>query len=318
MDELLLFSLQVIYGVCALGLATYSLHAVWLVWHARRSKTAGDAVPADEWPPVTIQLPIYNERHVAERLLDACARQDYPLDRLQIQVLDDSDDDTCSIVDRRAAFWRAQGRAVDVVRRQSRQGHKAGALAHALPSAHGDYIAIFDADFAPEPDFLRRMIPSFLTDDADKVGFVQARWGHLNRDYSILTRSQALALDGHFAIEQDGRLTAGCMIGFNGSAGIWRKACIIDSAVGGWQADTLCEDLDLSYRAQLAGWRPLYRNDVDVPAEIPPQLNAYKRQQYRWAKGSIQTLRKLGASGRARATANWPRESRPWCIWATT
>ncbi|MBW7881170.1 MAG: glycosyltransferase [Caldilineaceae bacterium] len=296
MHHWLLLALQTIYGLCAIGLALYSLHAAWLVWQARRC-TAQPSPPSlvpSRWPIVTVQLPIYNERHVIERLIDACARLDYPTDRLQIQVLDDSTDDTRSLIDRRVAYWRAGGVDIEVVRRPTRAGFKAGALAYALPHAKGEFIAIFDADFRPEPDFLRHTIPAFLAPAAARVAFVQARWGHLNRDYSPLTRSQALALDGHFAIEQDGRQVAGFMLGFNGSAGVWRRACLEDPAVGGWQDDTLCEDLDLSYRAQLAGWRPVYLNDVVAPAEIPPQLNAYKRQQFRWAKGSIQTLRKVG------------------------
>jgi cellulose synthase/poly-beta-1,6-N-acetylglucosamine synthase-like glycosyltransferase len=295
MHDWFLLALQLIYGICALGLASYSLHAAWLVWQARRSKATPAAPLPRQWPVVTIQLPIYNERHVIERLIDACARQDYPPECLQIQVLDDSDDETRYLVDRRCAYWQRAGRRIEVVRRTGRSGFKAGALAHALPLVEGELIAIFDADFQPAPDFLRRMVPHLLAPGAEDVGFVQARWGHLNRDYSPITRSQALALDGHFAIEQDGRQAAGCMIGFNGSGGIWRRACIEDPAVGGWHQDTLCEDLDLSYRAQLAGWRPLYLNDIVAPAEVPPQLNAYKRQQFRWAKGSMQTLRKLGA-----------------------
>jgi hypothetical protein len=231
---------------------------------------------------------------VVERLIDACARLDYPAHLLQIQVLDDSTDDTVSIVNRRCAYWQSLGRQVEVVRRPTRAGFKAGALAHALPQGAGEFVAIFDADFQPPADFLRRTIPHFLTPGARRVGFVQARWGHVNRDYSAVTRSQALALDGHFVIEQDARFHAGYLIGFNGSAGVWRRACIEDADVGGWQEDTLCEDLDLSYRAQLAGWQPIYLNDVVAPAEIPPQVSAYKRQQFRWAKGSVQTLRKLG------------------------
>ena len=294
MQQWIVFLLQTVYCLCAIGLAGYSLHAVWLVWTARRCAPVPSAPYPPLWPAVTVQLPIYNERHVIERLIDACARQDYPHDSLQIQVLDDSDDETCGIVDRRVAFWQAHGRDIQVVRRNNRSGYKAGALAYALPLARGHFIAIFDADFQPPPDFLRRTIPHFLAPGAEHIGFVQGRWDHLNRDYSLLTHSQALALDGHFAIEQDARQAAGYMLGFNGSAGVWRRACIEDPAVGGWQQDTLCEDLDLSYRAQLGGWKPVYLNDVTAAAEIPPQLNAYKRQQFRWAKGSIQTLRKLG------------------------
>ncbi|MEZ4837483.1 MAG: glycosyltransferase, partial [Caldilineaceae bacterium] len=180
-----------------------------------------------------------------------------------------------------------------VTHRTVRSGYKAGALADALPLADGDFIAIFDADFVPYADFLKRTVTSFLGPHRRDVGFVQARWGHLNADYSALTRSQALALDGHFVVEQSARQTQGYPFGFNGSAGVWRRSCIEDRLVGGWQADTLCEDLDLSYRAQLAGWQPVYLPRVEAPAEVPPQLLAFKRQQFRWAKGSVQTLKKL-------------------------
>ena len=302
--------LQILYAVCVLGLAVYGFHALALTWVARRPIRQGDAAPAasaeqsarlpqtgdsdTDLPFVTIQLPIYNERHVIERLIEACVRQDYPRTRLEIQVLDDSSDQTRVLVLQTVQRWQEAGYNISAVHRADRSGYKAGALAHALPLAQGDFIALFDADFVPPPDFLRRTIPHFLAPDAARVGFVQARWDHLNRDYSPLTASQALALDGHFAVEQEGRQLAGFYFGFNGSAGVWRRACIEDPAVGGWQIDTLCEDLDLSYRAQMAGWQPRYVNDVTAPAEIPPQLSAFKRQQARWAKGSIQTLCKLG------------------------
>ncbi len=294
MQELIVLTLQFLYGLCALGLAVYSVHAAWLVWQVRKTPPQPSTPALATWPRVTVQLPIYNERHVAERLIEACVAFDYPHDRLQIQVIDDSTDDTAAIVDRSIAFWRAQGCDITAVRRPDRRGYKAGALAHALPSATGEFVAIFDADFRPAPNFLRTVIPHFFTPDAAQIGFVQTRWGHLNREYSPLTQSQALALDGHFAVEQAGRQAAGYFFGFNGSAGVWRRACLEDPQAGGWQEDTLCEDLDLSYRAQLAGWRPRYVNAIVAPAEIPPQLSAYKRQQARWAKGSIQTLRKLG------------------------
>ncbi|RME55355.1 MAG: glycosyltransferase, partial [Caldilineae bacterium] len=287
------------YTVSAVGLALYGLHALWLVLHlgpsspARRPALPPRPPADDSLPPVTVQLPVYNEQHVVLRLLDACARLDYPRDRLQIQVLDDSTDQTTALVQARAAYWRERGVDVTVLHRADRTGFKAGALAEALPQAKGELVAIFDADFQPPAHFLRRIAPLFIEPGAERLGFVQARWGHLNADYSALTRCQALALDGHFAVEQAARQQAGYPFGFNGSAGVWRRACIEDPAVGGWQADTLCEDLDLSYRAQLAGWRPRYLDDLEAPAEIPPQLLAFKRQQFRWAKGSIQTLRKL-------------------------
>lgn len=288
--------LQILYAVSVVGLAVYGFHALWMSWQVRKPppKPAAALPSLEEWPAVTIQLPIYNELHVVDQLIDACARQNYPRHRLQIQVLDDSTDQTSVMVQKRLDYWRAQGVAVQQVLRTDRTGFKAGALAHALPQASGDFIAIFDADFAPPSDFLRNIIPHFLAQGGEKLAFIQGRWEHLNRDYSPLTRSQALALDGHFAVEQAGRQAAGYFFGFNGSAGVWRRSCIEDPAVGGWQIDTLCEDLDLSYRAQMAGWQPLYLNHVGAPAEIPPQLGAFKRQQFRWAKGSIQTLRKLG------------------------
>jgi hypothetical protein len=196
---------------------------------------------------------------------------------------------------------------VVVVRRAQRSGFKAGALAHALKSARGDFIAIFDADFLPQPDFLQRVIPTFLREGNSDVAFVQARWAHINRNYSPLTRAQALALDGHFGVEQPARRAAGYAFGFNGSAGIWRRTTIESAAVGGWSADTLCEDLDLAYRAQLAGWRGDFVEQVAAPAEVPPQLVAFKRQQARWAQGSVQTLRKLG--GRV-WQSGWPLPKR--------
>ena len=303
MHDIAAFVLQFIYLVCVCGLAIYGLQAFWLtgqvLWRTQSAQhfAIQPRLPATlptVLPTVTIQLPIYNEQHVAERLIDACAQLNYPLDKLQIQVLDDSTDQTTALVQRRAQCWQARGWQISVLHRVDRSGYKAGALAAALPQASGEYIAIFDADFAPPPDFLLRALPPFFAEQGERIGFVQARWGHLNQDYSPLTRAQALALDGHFVVEQAGRQAAGYPFGFNGSAGIWRRACIADPAVGGWQTDTLCEDLDLSYRAQLAGWHPHYLDDLVAPAEIPPQLAAFKRQQFRWAKGSVQTLRKVG------------------------
>ncbi len=284
-----------IYIVCVLGLALYGFQAFWLTrQYLRSSHTRQRPAKPHRWPAVAVQLPIYNERHVAERIIRACCRLDYPRDRLLIQVLDDSDDATSALINRAALQAQEEGVRIEVVRRPTRQGYKAGALAYALAKTDAEFIAVFDADFEPPPNFLQRTVPQLLGSGNADIGFVQARWAHLNRDASFLTRSQALALDGHFVVEQGGRQAAGYAFGFNGSAGIWRRACIQDPSVGGWQTDTLCEDLDLSYRAQLAGWRGAYIDDVDAPAEIPPQLLAFKRQQYRWAKGSIQTLRKLG------------------------
>ena len=302
--------LQFFYVVSVVGLAIYGAQATWLTIQyliSKRPPITQSPNHQGDWPAVTIQLPIYNERHVVERLIDACANLDYPRDRLQIQILDDSTDQTTAIALRRAEFWRQQGCNIQLVQRADRSGYKAGALAHALPCATGDFIAIFDADFAPPADFLRRIIPTFMEPQGERIAFVQARWGHLNADYSPLTHCQALALDGHFVVEQGGRQAAGYAIGFNGSGGVWRRAAIVDQGVGGWQADTLCEDLDLSYRAQLAGWRYRYTNKIEAPAEVPPQLIAFKRQQFRWAKGSMQTLRKLGA---AVWQSEWPLPKR--------
>jgi hypothetical protein len=237
---------------------------------------------------VTVQLPIYNELHTVERLLTAVAALDYPRDRLEIQVLDDSTDVTRQVVADVVNRIRAQGVNMVHVTRGDRAGFKAGALAVGLTQARGELIAIFDADFMPPPDFLRRTVPHFAD---PRVGCVQTRWGHLNREYSLLTRTQALGVDGHFVVEQTARNRSGLFINFNGTAGVWRRRCIDDA--GGWEGDTLTEDLDLSYRAQLRGWRFVYLPQVVVPAELPAQITAFRRQQARWAQGSIQTAIKL-------------------------
>jgi cellulose synthase/poly-beta-1,6-N-acetylglucosamine synthase-like glycosyltransferase len=278
-----------LYVLVSLWLAIYSLHGLYLLLLYHRMKGPRPDPPApNPWPSVTVQLPIYNEFTTVERLLAAVVSLDYPHDRLQIQVLDDSTDETVHLVDRLVVFWQAAGVNIIHVRRDHRQGYKAGALAHGTSSASGDFIAIFDADFVPPPDFLKRCLPHFFD---PKVGCVQARWGHLNRDYSLLTRLQAMAIDAHFMVEQTARLNSGLLMNFNGSAGIWRKCCISDA--GGWQSRTLTEDFDLSYRAQLRGWRIDYLPDLVVPAELPVQMAAFKQQQARWARGSLQTARKL-------------------------
>jgi cellulose synthase/poly-beta-1,6-N-acetylglucosamine synthase-like glycosyltransferase len=244
--------------------------------------------PPGAWPVVTVQLPLYNERYVAARLIDAVAGLDYPRDRLEIQVLDDSTDDTAEIVASRVAYWQHRGFDVTHVRRSSRDGYKAGALANGLTFARGDLIAVFDADFVPDPTFLRRTVPH-LADG--RLGMVQARWAHLNAGDTWLTMAQSAFLDVHFSVEQTGRYAAGWLFHFNGTAGVWRRECI--ESAGGWLADTLTEDLDLSYRAQLAGWRFRYLEDIGVPAELPATMAAWRRQQFRWTKGTTETARKL-------------------------
>jgi cellulose synthase/poly-beta-1,6-N-acetylglucosamine synthase-like glycosyltransferase len=274
-------------------LALYGLHRLVLVWVWWRTRNRGASAPPPprEWPVVTVQLPLYNELYVAERLIEAVCRLDYPRDRLEIQVLDDSTDETRDVVARVVARARDEGLDVHHLHRIDRAGYKAGALAEGLSRAAGKLVAVFDADFVPHPDFLRRTVPHFVGPEAAGVGMVQARWDHLNRGYSLLTRVQALMLDGHFLIEHAARNRGGCFFNFNGTAGVWRRRAIEDA--GGWQADTLTEDLDLSYRAQLAGWRFLYLPEVGVPSELPVDVNGFKGQQHRWAKGSIQTGRKL-------------------------
>ncbi len=243
----------------------------------------------DRLPPVTVQLPIYNERYVVERLIDATARLDYPRHLLEIQVLDDSTDDTAGLAAAKVAEHRAAGLDIVHVRRSNREGFKGGALQEGLRRARGEFVAIFDADFVPPPNFIMDTLPFFQQDD--RLGAVQGRWGHINRDYSPLTAAQAIGIDGHFGIEQPARAWSNLFMNFNGTAGIWRSSAIIDA--GGWQSDTLTEDLDLSYRAQLAGWRMKFLPQLLCPAEIPVQLAGFKSQQHRWAKGSIQTARKL-------------------------
>jgi cellulose synthase/poly-beta-1,6-N-acetylglucosamine synthase-like glycosyltransferase len=268
-------------------LAAYGAHRVWLLVVYRRPHVAPVAPEPRRWPRVTVQLPLYNERYVAERLLRAVAELDYPRDRLQVQVLDDSTDDTREICDRVAGSLRREGLDIAVVRRRDRVGFKAGALRAGMADAAGELIAIFDADFLPPSGFLLQTVPHLR----GEVGMVQARWGHVNLEQSWLTHAEGTLLDGHFVVEHAARARSGRWFNFNGTAGVWRREAI--DAAGGWQDDTLTEDLDLSYRAQLAGWRFVYLDGVVAPAELPGTMSAFKSQQHRWAKGAVQTARKL-------------------------
>lgn len=288
------------YWVAVLGLCVYGINCLVLCRQFRRhlpaqrarlvaQRARWAAAHADsDLPHVTVQLPVFNERYVVNRLLDAAAALDWPADRLEIQVLDDSTDETRELAAEHVERLRRRGLDVVHLHRSDRSGFKAGALAAGMAQAKGRLLAILDADFVPQPSFLRDLVP-FLDDP--RVGLVQARWGHLNRDLSPLTRAQALAIDGHFSVEQAGRCWSGWVLNFNGTAGIWRREAIDDA--GGWQGDTLTEDLDLSYRAQMRGWKVDYAIDVEVPAELPADIAAFKSQQRRWAKGSVQTAIKL-------------------------
>jgi cellulose synthase/poly-beta-1,6-N-acetylglucosamine synthase-like glycosyltransferase len=277
------------FGALAL-LTLYGAHRWHLLWlyarHRRNApRPAGD--PGAR-PRLTVQIPLFNEMYVARRAIEAVAALDWPADRLEIQVLDDSTDATSAIVADTVARLRARGCNAVHVKRDARTGYKAGALAAGLATASGEFVAVFDADFVPAPDFARRLIGHFAD---PSVGMVQARWGHLNREGSALTRAQSILLDGHFVIEHAARNRSGRFFNFNGTAGIWRKACIDDA--GGWQHDTLTEDLDLSYRAQIRGWRFVFVHDTVAPAELPIEMGAFKTQQHRWAQGSVQTAIKL-------------------------
>lgn len=284
---ILITLLAILYVVSALLLTLYALSALLLLIEYLRYGRRNLPTPAvTEWPTVTIQLPIYNERHVVERLLLAMATLDYPRDRLSVQLLDDSTDETSQLAAETVARLRESGLDIVHIRRPERSGYKAGALAYALEQTTAELVVVLDADFVPAPDFLRRTVPHLAADPG--LGMVQTRWGHLNPFNNWLTLGQTLALDGHFVVEQTARSRAGWLMTFNGSGGVWRTQAIRDA--GGWRDATLTEDLDLSYRAQLAGWRFLYLKDVVVPGELPPQIAAYKQQQARWAKGSTQCL----------------------------
>lgn len=274
----------------ALLLSAYGLNLFYLLMVTLFKRSQPTPEPLlTEFPHVTVQLPLYNERYVSRRLIDAVAQLDYPPEKLTIQVLDDSTDETSQIVAEAAAYWRKRGRDVQHIRRPNRAGYKAGALDYGLQFIQSEYIAIFDADFVPPPDFLKKSLPALIADP--RAAYIQTRWEHLNAEQWWLTRLQAIAVDSHFSIEQQGRATSGMPFNFNGTAGIWRRAAI--ESAGGWQARTLTEDLDLSYRAWLKGWHALYRSDISAPAELPPTMSAYKRQQARWAQGSLACARLL-------------------------
>ena len=268
----------------------FGIHGLVLLYYYRKTShiKSPEIKDPEVWPRVTIQLPIFNELYVCDRLIDSVCELDYPIDKLEIQVLDDSTDETQAICKKKVDEYRSKGFDICYIHRVDRSGFKAGALKEGLKVAKGEFVAIFDADFIPKQEFLKKTVPHFQDEN---IGMVQTRWEHLNEDLSYLTKAQALALDGHFVIEQQVRNKAGFFINFNGTAGIWRKTCIEDA--GNWQADTLTEDLDLSYRAQLKGWKFTFLNDVTSPAELPADINALKTQQFRWTKGAVETAVKL-------------------------
>jgi cellulose synthase/poly-beta-1,6-N-acetylglucosamine synthase-like glycosyltransferase len=287
-------AILVCYGLALFLLFAYNCGQLSLIITylrtARRRKEARAVVPSnvDDLPAVTIQLPVYNELYVVERLIDSVAKLNYPRHKLDIQLLDDSTDETVEIIARKVDEYKQLGLAIEHIRRPERKGFKAGALAYGLPLAKGEFLAIFDADFVPDPDFLLKTLPRFAD---PKVAIVQTRWEHLNEDFSLMTQLQAFGLNAHFTVEQSGRYEGGYLANFNGTGGVWRKEAILDA--GGWQSDTLTEDLDLSYRAQLRGWKFVYCESVGSPAELPVAMNALKSQQYRWMKGAAECARKL-------------------------
>jgi cellulose synthase/poly-beta-1,6-N-acetylglucosamine synthase-like glycosyltransferase len=272
-------------------MSVYGWHALMMtiLYLMRFRKALPTAEAPREWPRVCVQLPLYNEQSVAERMIDTVCAFDYPKDKLIIQILDDSTDGTTDMACQRVQHYRELGYQMEMFHRTNRTGYKAGALSAATAQTDAEFIVIFDADFVPQPDYLRKVLPYFNNDP--QIGLVQARWGHLNRDENLLTRAQALFLDGHQVVEQVSRSRSSLLLNFNGTCGIWRAACIRDC--GGWQWDTLSEDIDISYRAQMAGWRLLFVPDLVVPGEVPPTLTFFKKQQYRWTFGHIQVFRKL-------------------------
>ncbi|MFK7900122.1 MAG: glycosyltransferase [Cyclobacteriaceae bacterium] len=282
----------VVYGLALLFVFFYSLNQLQLVFaywkQKKKRKQVVHVSEPKEWPTVTIQLPLYNELYVVERLIDSVSEIEYPEGKLEIQILDDSNDETTTIIREKLKQLGGKAQHFELVIRPERVGYKAGALKYGLEKAKGEFIAVFDADFLPKKDFLTKTIPHFFTND--KVGVVQTRWEHLNKDYSLLTKIQAFGLDAHFTVEQVGRNTNKHFINFNGTAGVWRKSCILDA--GNWEADTLTEDLDLSYRAQIKGWEFVYLENQGSPAELPATMTALKSQQFRWNKGAAENVRK--------------------------
>lgn len=282
----------ILYTLSLFYLFVFSLGQLHLTWLYRKQKPQAPLPPEGDFEPsVTIQLPVYNEKYVVERLIEAVSQIDYPREKLEIQILDDSTDETSGIIYQKMEWLKKFGLDLKHIHRDERVGYKAGALADGLHTAKGEFIVIFDSDFIPEPDFLRKTLPWFTDPN---TGVVQTRWGHLNKDYSLITQLQAFGLDAHFSIEQSARNAAGSFINFNGTCGVWRKSCILDA--GGWSADTLTEDLDLSYRAQLKGWKFRYLENVVTPGELPVVMPVIKLQQYRWNKGAAETARKLIAT----------------------
>jgi cellulose synthase/poly-beta-1,6-N-acetylglucosamine synthase-like glycosyltransferase len=287
-------AMMIPYFIVLFVLAVYGLHRYWLVYDyfAYRKNVPAVPPPVLQWPRVTVQLPIFNERYVIERLVEAVSKFDYPAELLDVQVLDDSTDETRDVARGCVERHAAGGMPVTYIHRTNREGYKAGALENGLRTAQGTFVAIFDADFLPEADFLRRTIPYFMDPHGgEKIGMVQARWTYLNSDYSLLTNVETILLDGHFVVEHGGRSRRGTFFNFNGTAGVWRRRAIDEA--GGWQHDTLTEDTDLSYRAQLKGWKFLYLPDIECASELPVDMNSFKAQQARWAKGLMQTAKKI-------------------------
>ncbi len=297
MAEIFFAIIILVYFVDIVFLFYYGVHTYAMVHLYFKNKESAKTNPEQikvltkkmgKWPMVTVQLPMFNEYYVVERLIDSTIAMDYPKNRLEIQVVDDSTDETQELAKSKVAEYKAKGYNIKYVHRINRQGHKAGALREAMEKAKGEFIAIFDADFIPAPDFLRKTVPYFY--ESPKIGMVQTRWGHINADYSLLTKAQSIGIDGHFIIEQVAR-NGEFWMNFNGTAGIWRRETIYDA--GNWESDTLTEDFDLSYRAELKGWKFKYLSDIVNPAELPATVPAYKSQQFRWCKGSLQTAVKL-------------------------